>query len=61
MLYNCPPDIAGAIAANWSSVLVRTGVFDPQQGPPRHEPSQEVDDVENAVRWAIDRELARLG
>jgi ribonucleotide monophosphatase NagD (HAD superfamily) len=52
-----PSDIAGANAAKWSSILVRTGVFDPHQGPPSHRPSQEVDNVENAVRWAIDREM----
>lgn len=54
---NPESDIAGANAVKWSSVLVRTGVFDPQQGPASHRPSQTVDDVESAVRWAIDREL----
>jgi len=53
---NPESDIAGANAVNWSSVLVRTGVFDPQQGPPSHEPTHEADDVEDAVRWAIGRE-----
>ncbi|RDB24812.1 putative CDP-alcohol phosphatidyltransferase class-I family protein C22A12.08c [Hypsizygus marmoreus] len=56
---NPESDIAGANAANWSSILVHTGVFDPQQGPPSHRPTHEVADVEAAVRWAIDRELAR--
>ncbi|KAG5351864.1 hypothetical protein C0989_004687 [Termitomyces sp. Mn162] len=52
-------DIAGANAAGWSSILVRTGVFDPQQGPPSHHPTHVANDVEAAVKWAIDRELAR--
>ncbi|KAG6812540.1 hypothetical protein H0H92_002309 [Tricholoma furcatifolium] len=56
---NPESDIAGANAAGWSSVLVQTGVFDPQNGPPSHTPSHIAKDVEAAVKWAIDRELAR--
>ncbi|KNZ72209.1 hypothetical protein J132_04330 [Termitomyces sp. J132] len=56
---NPQSDIAGANAAGWSSILVRTGVFDPQQGPPSHHPTHVANDVEAAVKWAIDRELAR--
>lgn len=56
---NPESDIAGANAAGWASVLVRTGVYDPQQGPPTHVPTQEVEDVEEAVRWAIDQELKK--
>ena len=51
-------DIAGANAAGWSSVLVHTGVYDPQQGPPAHIPTHQASDVEEAVKWAIQRELA---
>jgi len=57
---NPESDIAGANAAKWSSVLVRTGVFDPQQGPPSHLPCQEVNHVEDAVRWAINTELTEM-
>ncbi|KAF5385856.1 hypothetical protein D9615_002350 [Tricholomella constricta] len=56
---NPESDIAGANAADWSSILVRTGVFDPQQGPPSHKPTYLANDVEAAVKWAIDRELAK--
>ncbi|KAF8499592.1 HAD-like domain-containing protein [Russula emetica] len=52
-------DIAGANAAGWSSVLVRTGVYDPVDGPPAHNPTHEVENVEAAVQWAIDREVKR--
>ncbi|KAH8119510.1 HAD hydrolase [Phellopilus nigrolimitatus] len=57
---NPESDIAGANAKGWSSVLVNTGVYDPKCGPPAHEPSHIAQDVEQAVRWAIDREFARL-
>ena len=53
-------DIAGANAAGWSSVLVRTGVYDPVNGPPTHHPAHEAENVEAAVQWAIDREVKRL-
>jgi hypothetical protein len=52
-------DIAGANAAGWSSVLVRTGVYDPVDGPPTHNPTHEAENVEAAVQWAIDREVKR--
>jgi ribonucleotide monophosphatase NagD (HAD superfamily) len=52
-------DIAGANAAGWSSVLVRTGVYDPVDGPPAHSPTHEAENVEAAVQWAIDREVKR--
>lgn len=51
-------DIAGANAALWHSILVHTGVYDPTQGPPKHKPTQEASDVEQAVMWAMSRELA---
>ena len=53
-------DIAGANGANWNSVLVRTGVYDPEEGPPRHRPTHIAEDVAEAVEWAIKREHARL-
>lgn len=56
---NPESDIAGANAAGWSSVLVHTGVYDPQQGPPAHEPTHQARDVEEAVKWAIERELSK--
>jgi len=52
-------DIAGANAAGWSSVLVRTGVYDPVDGPPAHNPTHEAENVEAAVQWAIGREVKR--
>ncbi|KAK7685319.1 hypothetical protein QCA50_011682 [Cerrena zonata] len=58
---NPESDIAGANAAGWNSVLVRTGVYDPSQGPPTHIPTREVEDVEEAVRWAIDNEFEKMG
>ncbi|KAH8079420.1 HAD-like domain-containing protein [Cristinia sonorae] len=51
---NPESDIAGANRAGWKSVLVRTGVYDPANGPPAHTPTREVEDVEDAVRWAIE-------
>ena len=52
-------DIAGANAAGWPSVLVKTGVYEPARGPPTHEPTYIAEDVEEAVRWAIHREMGR--
>jgi len=56
---NPESDIAGANAAGWSSVLVRTGVYDRADGPPTHSPTYEAENVEAAVQWAIDREAKR--
>ncbi|KIM45076.1 hypothetical protein M413DRAFT_441735 [Hebeloma cylindrosporum] len=50
-------DIAGANGAHWSSVLVKTGVYDPSQGHPSHPPSHCADDVEEAVKWALEQHL----
>jgi len=55
---NPESDIAGANAAGWYSVLVETGVYDRAQGTPAHKPTHLVKDVEQAVRWAIHRELS---
>ncbi|KIJ67500.1 hypothetical protein HYDPIDRAFT_84195 [Hydnomerulius pinastri MD-312] len=54
---NPESDIAGANAARWKSILVRTGVYDPRQGPPTHRPTHEVEDVEQAVQWALEQEF----
>ncbi|PPQ93685.1 hypothetical protein CVT25_012744 [Psilocybe cyanescens] len=54
---NPESDIAGANAAKWSSVLVKTGVYDPLQGPPSHLPTHYAEDVEEAVKWAIVQEM----
>ena len=64
-LTSCHPsspsaDIAGANAAGWSSVLVRTGVYDRAEGPPAHSPTHEAENVEAAVQWAIEREINRM-
>ncbi|KAH9894895.1 HAD-like domain-containing protein [Cubamyces lactineus] len=56
---NPESDIAGANGAGWKSVLVRTGVYDPVHGPPAHTPTYIAEDVEEAVRWAIEREMGR--
>lgn len=56
---NPESDIAGANAAGWSSILVRTGVYDPRRGAPTHKPTHEAEDVEEAVKWAIQREIDR--
>lgn len=50
-------DIAGANAAGWQSILVKTGVYDPAHGPPTHTPTHIAEDVEEAVLWAIEREM----
>lgn len=54
---NPESDIAGANAAGWKSILVHTGVYNPRQGPPKHQPTHEAEDVEQAVLWALEREL----
>ena len=55
--YRPQPDIAGANGAGWFSILVRTGVYEPEDGPPAHVPTHEAADAEEAVRWAIAREV----
>ena len=62
-------DILGARRANWNSILVHTGVYDPHKRPlvdgkPKQlpqwtRPSWEALDVESAVRLAINEELRR--
>ena len=38
-------------------MLVKTGVYDPASGPPAHAPTHVAEDVEAAVRWAVEREM----
>ncbi|KAF9070858.1 HAD-like domain-containing protein [Rhodocollybia butyracea] len=58
---NPESDIAGANGAGWDSVLVHTGVYNPTSGiPPTHLPTHEAPDVEEAVRWAVEREMSRV-
>ncbi|KAG0198463.1 protein disulfide-isomerase precursor [Mortierella sp. GBA30] len=54
-------DIAGANAYGWQSVLVRTGVFKPEgdENHHIHPATTVVDDVEDAVRWIISREIMK--
>ncbi|KAK1976240.1 HAD-superfamily subfamily IIA hydrolase [Colletotrichum cereale] len=40
----------------WASVLVKTGVWRKERGPPTHAPKMIVDDVKAAVEWALERE-----
>jgi len=53
---NLITDIAGAHTAGWQSALVCTGVFDRANGPIKHFPTHIAEDVEMAVRWAVERE-----
>lgn len=47
----------GANAADWTSILVHTGVYDPSLGiPPTSIPTIELPNVEDAVKWAMKRE-----
>ncbi|KAG8813987.1 hypothetical protein FRC17_001347, partial [Serendipita sp. 399] len=52
---NPESDIAGANKAGWNSVLVHTGVFSPEGGPPSHSPTFQARDVEEAVQIALER------
>ncbi|KAI1300850.1 hypothetical protein EDD11_005940 [Mortierella claussenii] len=54
-------DIAGANGYGWQSVLVRTGVFKPEgnENHHTHPATAVVDDVEDAVRWIISKELRK--
>ena len=50
-------DYASPVGTEWASVLVRTGVWNPDRaGEPRHKPRMIVDDVAAAVNWALKRE-----
>lgn len=39
---------------------MQTGVYDPADGAPRHAPTHIAGDVEEAVRYAIEREMKRV-
>ncbi|KAJ2827291.1 hypothetical protein GGI24_002684 [Coemansia furcata] len=58
---NPAADIAGANGAGWTSVLVRTGVFDgsPGTNDATHPAHLVTDHVEDAVNWIIESELRR--
>ncbi|KAJ2885633.1 hypothetical protein H4R27_001214 [Coemansia aciculifera] len=58
---NPAADIAGANGAGWTSVLVRTGVFDGSSGTndTTHPAHLVTDHVEDAVNWIIEAELSR--
>jgi len=59
---NPESDIRGAndyespVGTDWMSVLVKTGVWTADRGPPAHEPRAVVDDVASAVDWALKQE-----
>ncbi|KAI1761131.1 putative HAD superfamily hydrolase [Hypoxylon sp. FL1150] len=60
---NPASDIRGAneyespVGTRWTSVLVRTGVWNPERGgEPAFEPKAIADDVRGAVAWALERE-----
>ncbi|TKY89007.1 hypothetical protein EX895_002248 [Sporisorium graminicola] len=53
---NTESDIKGAVDFGWSSALVRTGVYKDHNGPPNYTPTILVDDVEQAVIQAIQKE-----
>lgn len=55
---NPESDIAGANGAGWKSILVHTGVYDPNSGvPPKHLPTYQASDVGEAVRLALRQEM----
>ncbi|KAJ1017862.1 hypothetical protein NDA16_005178 [Ustilago loliicola] len=53
---NTESDIKGAVDFGWSSALVRTGVYKDHNGPPNYKATILVDNVEQAVIQAIQRE-----
>lgn len=58
---NPESDILGAnsyispFSTHWTSILVRTGVYSGAQQP-RHQPKVIVDDVADAIAWALEKE-----
>ncbi|VUC26538.1 unnamed protein product [Clonostachys rosea] len=40
----------------WRSILVKTGVWDPERGSPSCEPTHRADNVNRAVQWALAQE-----
>ena len=55
---NPESDIAGANAFGWNSLLVKTGVY--RDGEPKHRPTKIVEDVEEGVKWAIEKESKKV-
>ncbi|KAI1496318.1 Haloacid dehalogenase-like hydrolase-domain-containing protein [Biscogniauxia marginata] len=59
---NPASDIRGAndwsspAGTRWVSALVKTGVWNPERGDPRYRPRVVVDDVKEAVEWALREE-----
>ncbi|KAI4156821.1 MAG: hypothetical protein L6R39_000987, partial [Caloplaca ligustica] len=59
---NPESDVAGGNAyrspfgSEWETILVRSGVYGDAGGKPKHKPSVVVDDVWDAVEWALGRE-----
>ena len=60
---NPASDIAGANSyqspngiTKWVSILLRSGVFDEDQGPPSAKPVVIRNGVEGGVAWALERE-----
>lgn len=52
-------DIAGANGFGWNSLLVRTGVYKGEGNHHIHPATAVVDDVEEAVRWIISKEIMK--
>ncbi|KAF9390493.1 hypothetical protein CPB97_009085 [Podila verticillata] len=52
-------DIAGANGYGWNSLLVRTGVFEGEGNHHIHPATAVVDDVEEAVRWILSKEIMK--
>ncbi|KAL1920027.1 uncharacterized protein VTP21DRAFT_1173 [Calcarisporiella thermophila] len=53
---NPAADIAGANAYGWTSILVRTGVFQGPENKSEHQADFIAEHVEEGVRWALSRE-----
>ena len=52
----CLSDIAGANAHNWTSILVRTGVFQGKDNDLKFPADYVAQHVFEAVQWMFDRE-----
>ncbi|CDZ98225.1 Predicted phosphatase [Phaffia rhodozyma] len=50
---NPESDIRGANDYNWRSMLVQTGVYQTENGPPKYAPFRLERNVEDAVNWAL--------
>ncbi|RKP05016.1 HAD-like domain-containing protein, partial [Thamnocephalis sphaerospora] len=54
---NPAADIAGANGYGWTSILVRTGVFQGRDNDQKYPAAHVADHVGDAVRWAFEREM----